>query len=107
MHSDVRMRSTTPRMSTRRTVRLSATATGGQRGRLPSDRRKGWPSGGRWGHPPRLSNGGRQLSRLPEVVRNRRPPLPSIWGRLPVPSALYDSNFSFLDYVFASLIAVT
>jgi hypothetical protein len=36
-----------------------------------------------------------------------RPPPPSIWGRPPTPSTLYDSNFSFLHYVFASLIAVT
>ena len=35
------------------------------------------------------------------------PPLLSIWGRSPAPSALYDSYFSFLDYVFASLFAVT
>jgi hypothetical protein len=39
-------------------------------------------------------------------TRSRSPP-PSIWGRPPTPSALYDSNFSFLHYVFASLIAVT
>jgi hypothetical protein len=32
---------------------------------------------------------------------------PSIWDRPPAPSALYDSNFSFLHYVFAFLIAVT
>jgi hypothetical protein len=36
-----------------------------------------------------------------------RPPPPSIWGRPPTPSALYDSNFSFLHYVFASLITLT
>jgi hypothetical protein len=36
-----------------------------------------------------------------------RPPPPFIWGRPPAPSALYDSNFSFLYYVFVSLIAVT
>jgi hypothetical protein len=36
-----------------------------------------------------------------------RPPPLSIWGRPPAPSALYDSNFSFLHYVFVSLIAVT
>ena len=33
--------------------------------------------------------------------------LPSIWGRLPALSVFYNSNFSFLHYVFASLIVVT
>jgi hypothetical protein len=51
-----------------------------------------------------------------EAVRRRRmaapfaggrPQLPSTGSRLPPPSALYDSNFSFLHYVFVSLIVVT
>jgi hypothetical protein len=69
--------------------RLSAAATGGRRGRPPSDRRKGWPSGER-----RAVLQGRSTEADGCPVRRR-------------PSTLYDGNFSVLDYVFASLIAVT
>jgi hypothetical protein len=72
-------------------------------GRPPSDCRKGWPSVGRQGR--RTEADGCPVRRRPSAIAVRRKP--SIWGRPPVPSALYDSNFSFLHYVFASLIAVT
>jgi hypothetical protein len=111
--TDVRTRPTIPRTSALAAVRrLSAATTDGRRGptalRLPEGvavrrppgpsskavrrRRTTAPSAG--GRPQLLSTGS-------------RPPPPSIWGRPPAPSALYDSNFSFLHYVFASLIAVT
>jgi hypothetical protein len=77
-----RPRSTTPQTSTLAAIHQadgeaighpSAAATGKRRGQPPSDRRKGWPSSGRQGRPPRPSDGGGRLSRPPEAVRNRRP----------------------------------
>jgi hypothetical protein len=76
------------------------------------------PTAGRGGRPPAAGAvlQGRPMGadscpvcRRPSAiaVHLRRPPPQSIWGRPPVPSALYDSNFSFLHYVFTSLIAVT
>jgi hypothetical protein len=86
--ADVRTRPTIPRTSALAAVRQPC---------LPSSkavrrRRTAAPSAG--GRPQLPSTGS-------------RPPPPSIWGRPPAPSALYDSNFSFLYYVFVSLIAVT
>jgi hypothetical protein len=54
-------------------------------------------AGGRRGRPTEAD--GCPVRRGPSAIAVHREP--SIWGRPPAPSALYDSNFSFLHYVFA------
>jgi hypothetical protein len=104
--ADVRTRPTIPRTSAlaavrRQTARLSADrlADGEAVRRPPGPSSKAV----RRRRTAALSAGGRP--QLPST--GSHPPPPSIRGRPPTPSALYDSNFSFLHYVFVSLIAVT
>jgi hypothetical protein len=77
--ADVRTRPTIPRTSALAAVRLQP----GPSSKAVRRRRTAAPSAG------------------------GRPQLPFTGSRPPAPSALYDSNFSFLHYVFVSLIAVT
>jgi hypothetical protein len=88
--ADVRTRPTIPRTSALADVRLGCRPLAD--GEAVWRRRTATPSAG--GRPQLPSTGS-------------RPPPPSIWGHPLAPSALYDSNFSFLHYVFVSLIAVT
>ena len=75
---DVQTHPTTPRTSTLAASEaigyLSAPTIGERRSRPPSNHRKGWPSDGHWGCPPKLSDGGGRLSHPPKAIYSCHPP---------------------------------
>jgi hypothetical protein len=99
---DVRLGGRLPADSEAISCPLAAT-TGGRSGKTTLR----LPKGVAVRQPPRPSSKAVRWRRTAAPSAGSRPPPLSIWGRPPTPSALYDSNFSFLHYVFASLIAVT